>query len=176
MATAQQVEQLAERADRFISDSPLQQYQIHDGKGVAHIRLHNRQQNLKYYQVYEKDQYSQIQNFLYKRALLGLNIYTKQEIKDMHWKKRKRIQRIHKRAQKILNLWKQQVLADSVSKFFKALFPRSPLTKELVEGASVLDPEFKNTLSFKDLGISKDMVVKKLHEEGVLPPDFFSLK
>jgi hypothetical protein len=38
-----------------------------------------------------------------------------------------------------------------------------------------LDPEFKNTLTFKDLKISKDDIIAIFIEEGVLPKNFHSI-
>jgi hypothetical protein len=38
------------------------------------------------------------------------------------------------------------------------------------------DVEFKNTLSFKELGISKDQIVGIFITEGILPKNFHELK
>ena len=54
--------------------------------------------------------YTEHQNFLYNRALYGLSIYTPEEVVIMAPEKRKRIIQIHKKTQKILNLWKQEIV------------------------------------------------------------------
>lgn len=165
MTSSQTAEQVASQA--------LQEYRLYGSRHVKHYRVYGEPE--KYSQKYERDPYSQVQNFLYKRAMIGLSIYNQQEIKEMHWEKRKRIRKVHKRAQRILNTWKQEVMIQATNLFFMNLFPNNNITKELVEGSEP-DPAFKNTLDFKDLGITKDMIVEKLVGEGVLPPDFHSLK
>ena len=59
--------------------------------------------------AYERDKFNGYQNFLYKRALFGLAVYTQEELEKMHTDKKKRIQKVHSRAQHILNLWKQEL-------------------------------------------------------------------
>jgi hypothetical protein len=173
MATAKQVEQMASRPDRVASESPLHEYRIYGTRNVKHVRIVG--EVIKYSQVYERDPYSQVQNFLYKRAMFGLKMYTAEEIETMHWEKRTRIQKVYKRAQQVLNLWKQELANDWSNHLLQVLFPKSQLIKELVEG-SFVDPAFKNTVTFDDLGVTKDKIIAKLHEEGVLPQDFYSLK
>lgn len=151
----------------------LQDYRIYGSRNVKHYRVYGEPE--KYSQQYERDPYSLKQNLLYKRAMFGLGIYKPEEVKAMHYQKRKRIKAVHKRAQKILNIWKQELTNLWTNRFFEVVFPKSPFTKELSEGSQIVDPEFKNTLSFQDLGVSKEDVIQKLMDEGVLPPDFKSL-
>jgi hypothetical protein len=150
MATAKQVEQMSSRENRFASESLLREYRIYGTRDVKHIRIVG--ELTKYSQVYERDPYSQVQNFLYKRAMMGLKM----------------------RTQKILNLWKQELTNDWTNQLLKVLFPKSPFITELVEG-SFVDPEFKNIMTFEDLGITKEKIIAKLHKEGILPPNFYSL-
>ena len=147
-------------------------YRINGDSDVKHCRVIEKFE--PYSQRYERDPYSMQQNFLYKRAMFGLGMYPQEEVKVMHWQKRNRIKKVHQRAQDILNVWKQELANDWVNKFFEAMFPRSPITKKLREGSDI-DPEFKNTLSFEQLGIGKEQIICKLTDEGVLPPDFTSL-
>ena len=53
------------------------------------------------------DQYSQYQNFLYKRALYGLKSLPTEEVEKMSKPKKIRISRVHRRAQRVLNEAKQ---------------------------------------------------------------------
>ena len=124
------------------------------------------------YNSYEKDPYSEYQNFLYKRALYGLKMYDQEEVKNMHWQKKKRIIKVNKRTQKILNVWKQEITNVYTQIFFEQLFPKSPVTADL-KNCQYTDSKFKCTLSFKDLGLKKDHIVKKLHKEGILPKNFY---
>ena len=55
------------------------------------------------YTKYEVDQYSQYQNFLYKRALYGLKSLPVEEVEKMSEQKKIRINRVNRRAQRVLN-------------------------------------------------------------------------
>ena len=126
------------------------------------------------YMEYEKDNYNDYQNHLYKRALYGLSAFTQAELATMCSKKKQRVSKVYMKGQNIINLYKQK-LTNAYSNFiFKTLFPESPLTQFLVETEET-DVEFKNTLSFKDLGISKDQIVGIFIAEGILPKNFLSL-
>ena len=41
--------------------------------------------------------YTEEQNFLYKRVMFGLTVYGPEELKTLHWQKRKRIIKVHKK-------------------------------------------------------------------------------
>ena len=129
----------------------------------------------KTYMQYESDGYSQYQNYLYKRALYGLNALTEQELATMCSKKKQRIVNVYKRAQKVLNVFKQQVTNQYSNYIFQTLFPKSPWT-EAMTAYSETDEKFKNTLTFKDLGIEKKDIIAIFIAEGILPKNFFDLK
>lgn len=131
----------------------------------------------KRYSQYEQDPYNEYQNFLYKRALFGLKMYTQEEVKAMHTQKRKRIVKVHQRAQHELNMWKQEQLIVNTNKIFGLFTGKSSeLAKTLIDNYSEPDPNFMCKTSFKELGIEKKEIVSKLVEKGVLPPDFHTLK
>ena len=106
--------------------------------------------------------------------MFGLKMYTQDEIKAMHWQKRNRIKKVHKRTQSVLNLWKQELMIEKTNKLFQIFFPDSTITQALLS-ASDVDPEFRNKLDFKTLGITKKDVVNKLQEENLLPHNFAEL-
>lgn len=128
-------------------------------------------------QVYEKDPYNSRQNFLYKRALIGVGVYNSAEIADMSNDKLKRINKIHRKTQTVLNLWKQEVLIGKSNKLIAGLFsvPQYGLLKEILNDTAI-DKEFVCTLSFKDLGITKNSVINRLITEKILPKNFYELK
>lgn len=130
----------------------------------------------KKYSLVEYTALNSVQTFLYNRALFGLAVYTQEEIKEMHWEKRKRILKVHRRAQSTLNIWKQQVTNVLSSNIFSTLFPKSSLAKAFVETTEDVDPEYINKMTFKELGISKKNVIDKLITDGVLPINFYQLK
>jgi hypothetical protein len=116
------------------------------------------------------------QNMLYNRALFGLALYTQEEIQEMHWEKRKRIIKVHKRAQSVLNIWKQEITNKITTAFFSAIFPKTEFAIHFEQTADETDNEFKNKIEFKDLGITKAQIILKLIEAAILPPNFYELK
>jgi len=146
-------------------------------------KMEKLKQNIKNYQLnakstylqYEVDEYSQYQNYLYKRALYGLNGLTEKELATMCSKKKQRITNVYKRAQSVLNVLKQKVTIKYTNDLFKALFPKSPWTDEMLTYTEV-DERFTNTLTFKDLNISKQDIITIFISEGILPKNFLSLK
>jgi hypothetical protein len=128
-------------------------------------------------QVYEKDPYNSRQNFLYKRSLIGVGVYDSAEIADMSNEKLKRINKIYRKTQTILNLWKQEILINNTNQMINNLFGQCKygLLKEIISNTTI-DKEFICTLSFKDLSISKHDVINRLIVEKILPKNFHELK
>jgi len=90
--------------------------------------------------------------------------------------KRKRIIRLHKRTQKILNLWKQEIVNILANKLFTDIFPDTEITRSLVEFYGTEgDPKYVNNMSFKMLKISKEQVISMLIEKKILPKNFNEL-
>ena len=124
---------------------------------------------------YEQDGYSTYQNYLYKRALYGLDALTEKELANMCSKKKQRIINVYKRAQVTLNKFKQQLTITYSNIIFEKLFPNSPITQYLLADNET-DEKFKNTLTFKDLGIEKQDIITIFIAEGILPKNFLDLK
>ena len=118
---------------------------------------------VKRYSEYEKDVFNSYQNFLYKRALFGISIYSPDEVKIMHWDKRRRIENVNRHAQKVLNVWKQQIINTITNELLLRYFPtKSGLVKEIVTiCGDYTDPTFINVIDFKSLGVTKQDVVDK---------------
>lgn len=121
------------------------------------------------------NQLNNYQIFLYNRALFGLSVYSHEEILEMHWEKRKRIIKVHKRAKELINVWKQKVVNRWSTAFFQAIFPKTEFTAYLVKTAADTDKNFSPKISFKDLGITKKQIIEKLIQEGILPANFYQL-
>ena len=124
---------------------------------------------------YEQDRYSAYQNYLYKRALYGLDALTEKELATMCSKKKQRIINVYKRAQVTLNKFKQELTIKYSNFIFQTLFPKSPMTQFLLADTET-DERFKNTLTFKDLGIEKQDIITIFIAEGILPKNFLDLK
>ena len=128
----------------------------------------------KTYMQYEQDRFTSYQNYLYKRALYGLNALTEQELASMCDKKKQRISRVYLKGQQAINVYKQKLTTAYSNLFFKTLFPNAPITDFLL-GNDETDVNFKNTLTFKDLKISKEDIISVFIQEGVLPKKFLEL-
>lgn len=164
----------------MIKKHPSQQVLLPPGKASYEGSLNDYQVNGtshrgKRYQLVEHDTLNNTQNFLYHRALFGLSVYSQAEIKEMHWEKRERIKKVHKRTQRILNIWKQEIVNRLSNALFLTIFPDNDLTRDLVKRVDI-DPDFKCPLSFQALNIKKREVVDKLLKEGILPNNFHELK
>jgi len=154
---------ISERRDRTEYTGKLHDFQ----------QLGNTFKELRYAEI-ERDLFNPQQNFLYKRALFGLKMYSEQEIAEMHADKKKRIIKVYTRAQRVLNLYKQRLVNEKTNRLMTLLFPNSPIAKEF-EQHSYVDPKFVNTISFKDLGVSKKQIVDRLISEKILPVNFYNL-
>lgn len=128
----------------------------------------------KTYANYTTDRYSQYQNYLYKRAIYGLDALSQEELANICSKKKQRIVNVYKRAQLTLNKFKQQVTIQYSNFIFKTLFPESPITQFLTAHTET-DDNFKNILTFKDLNINKEQIISIFMNEGILPKNFYSL-
>ena len=131
--------------------------------------------NEKTYIVYEVDKYTEYQNYLYNRKLKGLKAIPKKELDAMCNKKKQRIHRVYIKAQRILNRLKQQKTITYTNFIFESLFPNNPLTDFMLESTETSDKVI-NTLNFKDLKIGKDEIIAIFIEQGILGPNFLSLK
>jgi len=126
---------------------------------------------------YERDVFNNHQNFLYKRALFGLSMYEPAELELMHWDKKRRISKVHKHAQGILNIWKQQMINKITNEFLDKIFKNSNIIKDITgKYGNYTDPAYISTVDFKSIGITKGHIIDKLIIEGVLPYDFYELK
>jgi hypothetical protein len=154
------------------------------------VNLGSRYQKIEYsgkfssYQLYgnseyqfERDEFNAYQNFLYKRALFGLSVYSDKELSIMHWDKKSRIQKVHSRTQNVLNLWKQELSSNFINDLFSSMFWNSKFVSKMIEAyPKDQDPFFTSKMDFKSLGLSKKQIVNKLIEERILPYNFYQLQ
>ena len=116
------------------------------------------------------------QTFLFKRVLHGLNAYNNQEIENMHWDKKRRVKKVWRRAQKVINRFKQTIANKRSNEIFK-LFNHSPLAKSIMSvPVEETDDQFINKMSLNVLGIKYEDLIIKFYSEGLLPKNFFELK
>jgi len=115
------------------------------------------------------------QHFLFKRILHGLKMYTKDETDKMHWDKKRRIIKVWKRAQDVINKWKQLVCNKDAKKIF-SIFVGSKLGKELYEFPFEYMPDYRNKMTLKQCGIEYEHLVVKFIDEGLLPKNYLNIK
>lgn len=123
---------------------------------------------------YEQDRFNNYQNYLYKRALYGLKGLPQEELEKMCSAKKKRVNNVFFRAQKLLNMHKHKITKNYFDNFLSSLFPNSNVLRVLTS-VNEIDDDHLNTLSFKELGIEKNDIANLFVEEGVLPKNFFEL-
>ena len=118
------------------------------------------------------------QHFLFKRVLHGLNVYTAEELEELHWDKKRRIKKVWQRAQTEVNAWKQMICAKIANEVLIKFVPHSrSITAEILAvPVTESDPKEKNTFSFKELGINYEDVILFYMSKGLLPKNFLLLK
>mgnify|MGYP003627937313 FL=1 len=119
---------------------------------------------------------NQHQHFLFKRVLHGLNVYDQEEVTKMHWDKRRRIKKVWRRAQRVINTWKQMVCNKRANEIL-SLFTSSKLAKQITNvPVSETDNQFINNIQLKTLGINYEDLIIKFISEGLLPKNYYSIK
>lgn len=116
------------------------------------------------------------QQKLYRLALYGLSVYTPEEIARLSFIEKKKIIVTQQKTQTLLNKFKQEAVHKKIGSFLTTFFPKSSFAKALAHYDKYLDDTDKNTMSFKDLGITKEMIIDKLLSAGLLPKNFYQLK
>ena len=94
--------ELSKRRERYEYLGLLSEYQLHPPSIVNTLNY----QKLNPYQ-----------HFLFKRVLHGLNVYKPEEVKKLHWDKRRRITRVWKRGQREINAWKQYLCNKKINQY-----------------------------------------------------------
>jgi hypothetical protein len=156
-----QIQKLSQRAERYEYLGILSEYQLYAEKDS---------QKLDYTKL------NPYQHFLFKRVLHGLNVYTPEQVNELHWDKKRRIKKVWQRAQDEVNKWKQVICAKKFNQIF-SVFSKSPLGREILEiPVDEVDPEYVNKLTFKDLGINYEDLILFFMSKGLLPANFLDLK
>ena len=119
---------------------------------------------------------NQQQHFLFKRVLHGLNVYKPLELEKMHWDKKRRIKKVWRRAQNVINSWKQMI-CNKRSNEILSIFTSSKLAKSIISTpVNETDEKFINDMQLKTLGITYEDLIIKFISEGLLPRNYYSLK
>lgn len=160
-------------------------------KYQALSELEKIQQPVRRYQQSEKPKYqeriwlNEYQYDLYKAAMYGLSAYSNNQLYKMSYQEKRKIRSFHERVQRVLNLWKQQV----VNQLFEQLcsiplnkFPENVFDK-VFKSTKIgvrnfgkrTDEMFQCTLTFEQLKINRKQIIQKLIQERIFPENFFEL-
>ena len=122
--------------------------------------------------IYQQVEFTERQNYLYNRLVYGLSYLPKEEVKAMKRAKQKRIVFFHRKAQALINTWKQQRVITLSDYVFKTLFPKSPMALEIVHkyGKPI---QGECEMSFKSLNLTKVEIIDGLMKAGLLPENFY---
>lgn len=126
--------------------------------------------------AYELDKpvFNRVQQQLYGEVIYGLSVFSQEQIQKLPAGRKARIFLINKRVQHFLNRWKQEIVDEQFNKFIIELFPKSSIAKQMSQ-IKGYDRGYKSKLTFKELGLTQEMIAKKLIEAGFLPSNFFQL-
>lgn len=159
----------------------LRHYNLAYGKASKEIQLYGNSLFGKQYQQVvsgvEDIEFSSIQTRLYKQVMHGLALFNNKILQDMSFNEKLSIEIKYRKAQRVLNSWKQSIVSREVDSFLLKLFPKSQEVKQMVDiTESYTDNFLTSPQSFMELGISRSEVVVKLISVGILPDNFFRLK
>tara|TARA_R110002020_G_scaffold165825_5_gene353603 strand:+ start:2789 stop:3298 length:510 start_codon:yes stop_codon:yes gene_type:complete len=115
------------------------------------------------------------QHFLFKRVLHGLKMYDREEVTNMHWDKKRRITKVWKRGQNVINELKQFVSWQQVKPLFR-IFTNSELGRAIYEAPFEYLPDYKNKMTLKSLSLNYEDLIIKFMGQGLLPKNYLSLK
>ena len=116
-----------------------------------------------------------LQHFLFKRVLHGLKMYDKEEVSKMHWDKKRRITKVWKRAQHVINRWKQWICYKDSNQIF-GIFANSKLGKAFCDAPFYYLHDYRNKFTLKELHITYEDLIIKFIDEGLLPKNFLNIK
>ena len=124
-----------------------------------------------------KYQLNSTQEFYYNRALLGLGVYTIDEIKLMTKSKKERILKVNNKALQIVSALKYKKLVELSNSVINLYFSSGNLYNQLNnETVNFTDTIGSVRFSNKQLSISKDDLITAMLESGVLGPNFLNLE
>jgi hypothetical protein len=169
MLTQKEYENLRPNLDKLIEASKIQRYTYLGLLNEYQLYLKEPKQNLIYTKL------NPHQHFLFKRILHGLKMYKREEVNEMHWDKKRRITKVWKKGQNVINEFKQFVSFKQVQPIFR-IFAKSELGREIYEMPFEYISDYKNKMTLKELGITYEDVILKFIGLGLLPKNYLSLK
>ena len=106
---------------------------------------------------------------------MDLRCIKKEEVEQMHWDKKRRITKVWKRSQHVLNEFKQYISYKQIQPIFR-IFAKSKLGREIYETPFEYLSDYRNKMTLKELGINYEDVILKFMSVGLLPKNYLSVK
>ncbi len=144
---------------------------------TVRVRLKTTQSipEVKLKEVKPQIKFTQKQNYLYLKAMLGVKGISKDLQQHLSEEQKYEIEKECRKVQRFLNIWKQELCIEYTNKLFLTFFPKTLFTQVLVSRYSNPDPKTFNTMDWKELKITKPLIAQKLVEKGYLPQNFYQL-
>jgi hypothetical protein len=158
----------------FYTDSKKSHRLNYENGPLTEIQLRGSNFNGKMYQTVEVKSDS-IQSKLYNDAMYGLKNYTDKQIAAMTYSQKMEIINSFEQAQSQINIWKQQLIHEKVGSFLTTIFNKSKFAKDLATYPKSISVWEKCSMTLKQLGVSKEMIEKKLIELKILPNNYYEL-
>ena len=104
--------------------------------------------------------------------MIGLKLYTPQELYKLKENKKVKIHNRFKRAQRVLNLWKQQIVID----YSNFMMKKCDVHSKIIEMFYV-EPNnnYDCRITFQELNITRTDIIKVLIANKLLPANFEKL-
>ena len=169
MLTQEEYKKLKPGLEKLVENSKVERYTYLGILNEYQLYLKEPKQNLVYTKL------NPHQHFLFKRILHGLKMYKPIEVEQMHWDKKRRIRKVWKKGQNVINEFKQYISYKQVQPIFR-IFTKSELGKELYEMPFEYLPDYKNKMTLKELGLTYEDLILKFIGLGLLPKNYLSLK
>ena len=119
---------------------------------------------------------NQTQKLLFNICLHGENACDDEVKKDLSVADYHKIRNKFRKAQIAINRLKQERVNEWANAFMQHFFPKTELTQVFtVKYGDAVDLNKVCPMSFKDLGISKEDIIEKLMDSGVLPKNFYGI-
>lgn len=159
-------------------EKEVERYLLYGGK--YHFRYQMPYRNQSRYQQYEFYKYNNYQNELYNRALHGLDSFDKRDLITMHPERRQRIVKTHQRAQAMIRNLKRRIIIESSNAFIDSCLPLvgdGPFRDLLLNIRETSEQKCSKTIKmpFKELGITKELLIDKMVKQRILPNNFYEL-
>lgn len=124
-----------------------------------------------------KHNLNKTQLFYYKRAVIGLRIYTPDQLYLITSEKKSRIKRVHKKTKSVIQRLRYEYLIKKSNSILTMFFCQGNVYNELMqETITFTHDNLDVKLNDISLDITKDDIINCLLESGALGPNFLNLK